>query len=232
MPVGLEVRNDVGTFIVTSEHRNLQIKTKGTATLTLDFVGLERVIYTATITVTGCNIPFVAHRGSSLVGITSVFTGGSLTFKLWSPSPISVDWYVFDLMPSPASSGFGLQVFTAAGDLAFDAASGPLRIAGISQMPGAIGDVADLSVSYPAGRTYASIHSTSGNVTTSDGSPGNYVNRDVITMTSWSGTNLTGRFSRSAAPSTAITQNTSDEGPTNFFFNRPPAILVADVTNL
>lgn len=232
MPVGLEVRNEIGTFIVTSEHRNLQLKTKGTATLTLDNAGLEQVIYSASITVTGCILPFIAHRATSLVGVTFTFISGTLTFKLWSPSPISVDWYVFDLMPPAAPSGFGLQVFTAAGQLAFDAGSGPLRIAGISQMPGAIGTVSDLSVNYPAGRTYAGIHSTSGIVTTADGSPGNYINREVITMTRWSGVNLIGRFSPSVAPSTAIFRNTSDEPPTNSNFNRHPAILVADVTNL
>jgi hypothetical protein len=236
MPIGLEIVNDSGTYVVTSEHKNLQLKNKGTLTLPATVgssSGTWPGVAQAQISVTAGTLPFIAFRSSSLVGVTSYVSGGTLYITFFSPTPsASISWYVFDFISSASTSGIGLQVFDDAGGVTFESEIGELRIAGISQMTGVGETTSDLSVAYPAGRTYASIHSTPGQYTSSVGDPGNYDNRDVIAMTRWSGTTLIGRFSVSAAPNTAISQDISDAQPTSYYYSQHPAILVADVTSI
>lgn len=141
MPAGLIVYNDHGTVQIDETYRNLAVAAQGTPTMDGNGAAATPVIHSTT--------GMMAVRGAYL---TRYFNWpASNDAKLFSTPGQQASYYLFDV-PSGAAS-FGFQVFTAAGDLAFDAAKKYARVRDTFTTTGPYPHTR----TYDAGRTYAAI---------------------------------------------------------------------------
>lgn len=111
MPAGLQVINSNGFVQIDENFRNLVFKEKGT------FSGSPY-----TFTKSGLISPVLAFRSTGPTGVgldyISRGAGGAHTWHALDPG-FNGDWWLFDV-PTDLGGNVGLQVFTAAGNLAFD----------------------------------------------------------------------------------------------------------------
>lgn len=137
--VGLEVVGAHGSLQINENYENLYLTQKGTISI---LTGLASTPYT--IDIAG-NMPLLfigptttdAHivvAGRVLIS-ASVWRYTLYAHSLNNPSSflVNIPYYIFDVTV-PTDSGFGLQVFKANGELAFDSGSKFLRIKQVIQM--------------------------------------------------------------------------------------------------
>lgn len=118
MTAGLELINNSGTVLINAENPNLAFRAKGSLT------------GSGTFTITGINCPVVGiNCTGGRAGITAISTSGtSKTYTVTASSgSVVTEWYHFDLLTAP-SSGPGLQLFNASGQLTFDSSAKILRV--------------------------------------------------------------------------------------------------------
>lgn len=155
MSAGLEIYNQAGVLQISQDNKNFHLRQKGSVACNTAWTSGGLTKYTATITYAGGTAPMIAiatDDGTAL-GRACVYeqtlSGSTWTFKVVCLNAGQVvDYWIFDAGIAPAVT-VGLEVFNAAGELAYHTELGPLRIAG------AVGDT------LAAGRDYAVIQSTS-----------------------------------------------------------------------
>lgn len=133
MAHGIEVINDHGTILIDDKYSNLAVRHQGTLAAG---AGLR------TVSVPGLNDPVPAIRSTAYSATAS--RQGS-TGYIWSAGGAQVHWYVFDT--PQGSGGYGLQVFTASGQVAFDSNRKYARVRAVQSGVG--------SQTYDSGRLYA-----------------------------------------------------------------------------
>ncbi len=157
MPAGIEIRNDGGFLQIDQDYRNSMLLSKwsGTTYESGDFWALSgdrfqeiQVNFNSQLPLLGVSCAYQIALIDMVHNPSSPFPN-YMRFFINNPTPVPVTFYAFG--PQVASGGnYGLQVFNAAGTVAFDALNLPLRVAGQIITP------ADGGVyTYPAGRTYA-----------------------------------------------------------------------------
>jgi hypothetical protein len=120
MPAGLQVFNDSGVTQIDETYRNAVLRLHQT------------VSNGQTVSLANCVAPIMAMY--STAGLTCMETGVAGSTYSWRFSG-SGEVFVFDQPPTPpALHGFGLQVFTSAGALAFDAGIDQMRVAGVGSI--------------------------------------------------------------------------------------------------
>lgn len=129
MPAGITVYNDSGTIQIDENYQNLFVVASGT----------------------GGTIPAASNYTSAAMVAVAYTSAARYTFG--SSVAAGVKWWVFDTLPvTAANPGYGLQVWTADGKLAFDTAWKPMRFVA------AVGPVSGTpTFNYPSGREYAVI---------------------------------------------------------------------------
>lgn len=153
MPAGLQIFNTSGTILIDEHYHNLCVVKKATHTLT--GTPLVTTFYTGTqvqnsvdtgLTLT--NRAIVAVRCSSVV---HAYVSGNNVVFVGAPGAV-ITYYVFDKPPASTAT-YGLVVYTATGEVAFDATRQYARVSGVRS--GSTVAAWAGAVSYPAGRTYA-----------------------------------------------------------------------------
>ena len=152
MPAGLQIYNDFGTILIADTNPNYTYKSKGSAATNAS----SQLV----LTVTDGVQPVIAFRSTAPVMLKrSARSGTTFTFTIFSETPgVTVDYWIFDVKGTP-STGYGLQVFNAAGQLMFDSSSKIALVAGDGNYPG----TATVNTVLPAGRTYAAVAVAAGN---------------------------------------------------------------------
>lgn len=150
MPAGFQVVGSHGLVQVDGDYFNLGLAAKGT----VNVAGPAYYNAAATVTVTG-STPILCIRSAAVTAsIVKVSRAGSqYTYSISGNSAGAVDWFLFDKMALGATSG--LQVFSAAGDLVFDAASRPMRVVAVYQINDTDTKTGSSSLALPAGGVYA-----------------------------------------------------------------------------
>lgn len=163
MPVGMQVINDTGSFIIDGNYANLQrsksgITTSGTGS-PVSF-GTQVIVPAAQV-----QTPVMAFRATD----RSVFpwmgypSGGSGYVCDFVASTIrtNVEWFLFDsswAMPDPAK--LGLEIFNEQGQLIFNSGYRNFRIVDVVTVNAAglgFSQTATQTKTYPAGRKYAAM---------------------------------------------------------------------------
>lgn len=154
MPAGMQVYNDDGVLQIDENTLNFVMTGKGSSTCnTLLQSGWNT--YYRDIVVTGV-APMLALQGSTAVGIASVTVSGfTWTFRVVGATGAAFDYFIFDLAIGTYSTA-GLQVFTAAGVLAYHTDALPMRVVDF------VDRQADYTYDYTSGRSYATIQSAPG----------------------------------------------------------------------
>lgn len=180
MTYGFRVTGNYGLQIDDTYH-NLMMVAKG-ATATLSSVGAyEDVVYVGSA---GCT-PVLAISCTSRASIGQVtVSGNTWTWRLFVPytpnsgthdignggvtqTPAAVNWYVFDKPPAAPTSGYGLVVWDASGNVVFDSTRKAMRVVGVLTSPSIAGYSASASFPTPAtftgvsGRAYACVYAGS-----------------------------------------------------------------------
>lgn len=120
MPVGLQVFNENNIVQIDSNYRNNALVRAG------PYSGTSLV----TVTVSGQN-PLIFFRSEFRTILTDRRqTGSTFTFYFYPRGPGT--YYIFDV--TSASGGFGLQIFTSSGELAFDSSRNYLRVVALVQL--------------------------------------------------------------------------------------------------
>lgn len=107
MPAGLQVINASGIIQIDELYRGMVLR----KAVTLG-AGLNAVSFANAIS------PIIALRSTASPGmcVKSVTPGSTYTWNVFGAGVA----YIFDVLPAALTTGAGLQVFTAAGELAFD----------------------------------------------------------------------------------------------------------------
>ena len=156
---GLQVNNDSNQVLIDENNKNYQLKTSGSGTCSTSQTSGGKTRYYTSITITSVTAPLFAignTSGSAAVSLYFIGVSGSdWTFTVMSATNgATFDYWVFDVATS-SPENFGLEVYTAAGALAFHSGLKPLRIVDILTE-------ADGGDTYTSGRSYAVIQNQSG----------------------------------------------------------------------
>lgn len=155
MPAGLQVINDFGTIQIDSEWQNYALVDVQTVTSVQNAQLFPGAFFRGSIYTNSFESDLVfAHCASpfSIVGTSYVNSQRRVGVATRNTVGIPVTFYSFRKQPIQAST-FGLQVFNAAGELTFDAASKfakIVRVLSASQVFNGSG-----TISLPANRKYA-----------------------------------------------------------------------------
>ena len=164
MPTGFQVIGSNGQAQIDGSFVNLALVAKGTVTIPAGgtFVdGYEALAsITPQISINGVTPILCIAPQTMNVAIGMVQKSGN-TFQYTlvagaSNAAETFKWFVFDSLTLIPPSRYGLQVFNGSGVLVFDAASQPMRVAGVAQLPNAplIGNPGRINARGGAG-TYA-----------------------------------------------------------------------------
>lgn len=145
MAAGIQIYNSHGTLQVDENYRNMFLAGSG--------VG-------ATASVSGTTYPLMAIR-STVPATTygSSHNGVANYTMITGPDPATtapVQWWLWDLKSSAPASSAGFQVFNPQGQLVFDSGQKPMRIVDVRSFQNS-SEWNGLTLSYPAGRTYATV---------------------------------------------------------------------------
>lgn len=153
MTAGLQVHNSSGVLQIDETFKNLVFIQKGT--LPAGSPGSP-----GTLTLSGRATPVLVLAGSTPAIIWSVSSsGGTYTYTVYGGTDT---YYLFDVPPAPSLHGFGLQVFDASGNCAFDSNRKYMRPKGEKTTnmtsspspPGRSGSFLAISGAKPTGTTY------------------------------------------------------------------------------
>lgn len=138
MTAGLQSWSTTGNVLQIDEsYRNLVLRQKGTVPEgggSITFLnGVSPVVVLCPIIANAGYCAYISHLNVS--GTTYTWT-----------VPAWADYYVFDVPPAPAAHGIGLQVFNAAGQIAYDSGLAPMRVLGVYNHTPADGSPANQSV--------------------------------------------------------------------------------------
>lgn len=161
MPAGLEIRNDAGFFQITDQYKNFVLVSKGTVALD----GTEWNLgsshqYGAHAVISFPNTlgypPLLALRCSVYVAIFRVqLVGGNwvydITSQLGGLSTAVIEWFAFAPTPNVIPANYGLEVYTAGGQLAYHSGYLPMNVQSYQQQ--ALGHSGNFSL--PSGRKIA-----------------------------------------------------------------------------
>jgi len=133
MSYGLEVKNEDDVLQIDETHLNYGFISSGTATCNTFISSVSR-LYRATVTVTNGTNPVVAiHTDGNAIALSGIVTSGSTrTYYYLGPQNAEFIYYVFDEYPE-STSGYGLQVFNASGDVTFNSNYPPMKVVGFGQ---------------------------------------------------------------------------------------------------
>jgi len=200
------LNDDNTTVQIDTNYRNLFLRQSGNAVTVsggaFSYSAFNIANMVAPVIAVGGSTPAVAYC-SKLDSTT-----GQFLIMCSGPAGTSVPYYIFDTAPSPTGT-VGLKLFDASGRCIFDSNQKAMRVVDMQLVTGAPGGT------YPAGRTYACVHSIFGY---------REVTRENLQFrlegTSFSGTTLS---------STLFTHHTMPSSPivTNIRFG---SYLVLDVT--
>lgn len=109
MPSGLQVKNDGGDYQIDDTYRNLVLRSK-----TVFAAGGDHAVSLASAVSPVIAMASVDANGMYLASLT--VTGGTYDWVVNGVGTV----YVFDAAPAGSLHGLGLQVFDAAGNVAFD----------------------------------------------------------------------------------------------------------------
>jgi hypothetical protein len=167
MPAGLTIWNDGGTVQITDSLVNPVLIQKGTiTTVTNTQAGAPSAASMASFSYTRPNsstYPMLAIRPSGLTGLTGIgfVENGTPTSLTWVWDFLStqavgttIDYWLFDLKPTPTSSKL-FEIYDTAGNLAFSLAEKPMRIRSV--LTGTLSGPGTTTTTYDTGRTYASL---------------------------------------------------------------------------
>lgn len=166
MPQGIEVFNDNGRMVLSSNLRNPVLRASGTVTTitnTLTPSWNTSMFYVPYAKVAG-SFPLCAIRPTTqsfYYGIERfpVLAGANdLRFYFISNLPVGspVPYWIFDTPPAPSAGFKGLEIYDAAGELNFSLQNKPLKI--VDVIGGNFsGLLTPVSSTYTAGKTYAFI---------------------------------------------------------------------------
>lgn len=138
MAYGLRIIGSHGVAQIDHEYRNLTLIEKGTLNLATRDIGFSEPIYYGLVgPKSGLTSPVLALRplGDTSCGVWYLSrAGGNWTWQIdgtsGAPGAGQVEWFLFDVAPSAPASGFGLAVYTPAGEVAFHHNMKPMRVAG------------------------------------------------------------------------------------------------------
>lgn len=141
MPVGAEIFNDSGAYLIDGANYNACFRRKGSVTTTAFYDG-RTTLSKAEVAVAADEIlAFACIYPTALIGASQ----GNMRLAVMSAPGAALLYWVFG--PPSSSGSFGMQIFNAASQLVYDAVRLPIRIAGLHT---------GISTSNPpAGKTYA-----------------------------------------------------------------------------
>lgn len=158
MSAGIEVRNNVGDLVIDGTYRNLVLISKSTTTTT---TVIDQFSY-VTINLNGLTgYPVVAVQSASGAWATvQAYSNGNATVDIVArgSAGTTVTYFVF-VLPTTAIDAGGFQVFDASGQLVFSAGHHYMRVAGSLTAHAGPGSP-DVSLTLPAGKTYAVFQTT------------------------------------------------------------------------
>lgn len=171
MSFGAEFRNNTGIIQIDSNYGNYYLSQSGssaTTSISGTGTGVSSLLYPQSwlvVSVTGVN-PLIAFNSSQRTFLYNVTQSGSTwTFTLATMGAIGtiINYYIYDTYPTTLLTGWGLNIYDAAGKVTFSSNRKYLRV--IDQIAGPYSFVSGNSnwhgdsFSYAAGRTYAVIQS-------------------------------------------------------------------------
>lgn len=140
MPAGLQVFNDSHTIQIDQDYISFALRTSGQLWMGADNMTHPQPMVVGSVSVT-TTVPIIAFRAEGKeVNLERVTGNGpnvyTFHFRCQSYEGFWLQYWVFEqgAFVNSGSNG-GLQVFRADGLLAFDSASKPLRIVGVSSPP-------------------------------------------------------------------------------------------------
>lgn len=128
MSHGLQVYNESGILQIDSLYKNMSLVSSGSVICSGNDVGLTRY---ADVNITGTN-PILALReyNHGISALAYAKSGNVFTFRIYAylyrrsdnavMTDIPVNYWVFDSVPNTPTSGHGLHVYNANGQLAYD----------------------------------------------------------------------------------------------------------------
>lgn len=171
MSYGVEFRNEGGIVQIDSSYGNYYLSQSGSPSSTAisgTGTGISSLLYPQSwvvITIVGIN-PLIAFRSSAKSFLYNVSQSGSnwtFTIATFGAVGTIINYYIYDTYPTPAGTGWGLEVYDSSGAVTFSSERKYLRV--IDQLAGAYNFVDGVSnwngtsYSYTPGRTYALIQS-------------------------------------------------------------------------
>ena len=167
MPAGFQVTNNSGSIQVDGAYRNLALRHKGLitslphSTFGTGYSTLRD--YTITVPADYPVVAIAPASGSGIVGCRLHYmtrSGSNWTLHFYALTPPSgAEFFVFDT-PQAVSGGYGLEVYTEAGQLAFSSLHKYMRVVG--------------SPTQPAGRRYAVVEASPEASWYEDADPGDW----------------------------------------------------------
>ncbi|HCC4915132.1 TPA: hypothetical protein M5Q67_006140 [Pseudomonas aeruginosa] len=150
MPAGLTVFNDNWTFQINEDYSNVQLKSKGTFTVSSP-TAKYTYSYKGVLFVEGDNPEvYVTGTGSAYIGVgLKERVNNGWNFTIYSSTKVTFTYYVFDTNLPPAGT-FGLQVFKENGSLVYDSSWRVLRIIDVFTL-----GYPSSQKTYTSGRVYA-----------------------------------------------------------------------------
>lgn len=141
MPIGLQLTNDAGSYIIDSENRNLCLAWRRTIPASAWQTGTTSIYLRVQLRFRDgrFNAPMVfARAGHRMAATAYMWDPGALTIDLtcWANEPPvgDVDLLIFDSW-IPPQDGYGLEVFDAQGNVVFNSGWPILMLTGAVTLP-------------------------------------------------------------------------------------------------
>lgn len=127
MAYGLQVYNDSGYLQIDGENPNIGLAAKGTITATV--LEPNGYIWSYNLTVSSLTFPMLALSGAAFINSVTN-TGSTYTWTIYSYTA-TFQYFVFDTSVGiPVASGYGMNVYNAAGTRVYTTNVKPLRVLG------------------------------------------------------------------------------------------------------
>lgn len=144
MPAGFQVWGDHGFLQIDQDYRNYALVAKGT----------NAVHGPPTITDPVAPVLVLYSTAGGVVPVGITISGTTWGWNVVSsPAGVDYEWYIYDV-PPPSTATFGLVIYNAAGEVAFDATRKYMRVIADNAAVGATDSSNGSVFTEPAGRKY------------------------------------------------------------------------------
>lgn len=125
MTFGLKMIGDTGAVVIDADYRNYCLIAKGAQTTSAT---PQNLAYITTFSIPAITPTCMIATSGTNSAVIAYIDYGAKTLTIFSyAAGVTVNWWLFDLLPAPSADLMGSRIWDAAGALVYDTGNKPMR---------------------------------------------------------------------------------------------------------